>query len=131
MERGAAWVPLGEGRTTETVVIAQGDDDARRFSTRAHVRIAAMLSARRTIREAVIAVGDTVGGEGKDARAMLARALTLHMFASGRGSIVLGVGRGAGATLRAHLLALADTLSDETGGSVVEVSVRFGRDGAW
>lgn len=130
VERGARDVRLREASAGDVVVIAQGDDPAAEFAARALARISLLLSQRRSIAEALIAVADGSGMEMGVARAIVARALALHMFATGGGSIVFGASAVVDATLRHQLLGLADVLVDETGGSMVAVTVRFGAAGA-
>lgn len=126
VERGARDVRLRDGTTGDVVVIAQGDDPAGEFAARALARISLLLSQRRSIDEALVSVAEGQGDEAGIARAMLARALALHMFATGGGTIVFGASAIVDPRLRHQLLGLADVLVDETGGSVVAVTVRFG-----
>lgn len=136
VERGARDVRLREAGAGDVVVIAQGDDPPAEFAARALARISLLLSQRRSIDEALIAVADgpsTGSGMGM-ARAIVARALALHMFATGGGTIVFGASSVVDTALRHQLLGLADVLVDETGGGVPEsrvvaVTVRFGAAG--
>jgi hypothetical protein len=126
VERGARDVRLREGTAGDVVVIAQGADLPAEFAARALARVSLLLSQRRCIAEALVSVSEGQGREAGIARAIVARALALHMFATGGGTIVFGASAVVDAALRHQLLALADVLVDETGGSVVAVTVRFG-----
>jgi len=126
VERGASSVDLRDGEAGDTVIMVQGDDTPGAFAARAMARLSILLSKRRAIREALVFVADGGSAELAAVRAPVARALALHMFATGGGTIVFHSGVTAEPWLRHQLLGLADVLLDETGGTSVSVGVRFG-----
>src|SRR5688572_30736452 len=93
---------------------------------RALARLSLLSSGRKRVVEAAIAVTDDASPAQARGRAVLARALALHMFAAGGGSIAFSARAGAAPGLRHELLGLADVLLDETGGTTVTIAVRFG-----
>ncbi len=127
VEDGAHWPLLASARPIETMVIAQSGDDYETFIARAKRKLQSLSGGDRSIRAAIIAVGDArdeplrVGG-----RAEIARTLAKHMQHTGGGEIVLFSQPGTPGDSRSALVGLADGLLAELGTDDVSISLRFG-----
>lgn len=127
VEDGAHWPLLASARPIETMVIAQSGDDYATFIARATRKLASLSGSDRSIRAAIIAVGDERQEASHAAdRAQVARLLAKHMQRSGGGEIVLFSQPGTPGDARSALVGLADGLLAELGTDDVSISLRFG-----
>jgi hypothetical protein len=130
MERGADWpacIDACRRVTPDTVIIAQGDDEAPPALTRrVEARLAALAREVRPVRAAVIAMSRSGDLAAFDSRSRLARSLLRALNATAaEGTLWLCGSAAMPDSARHHLIALAGTLTSMLGSSGVGIAVRF------